>query len=125
MTVLTSLDKQDLEAASVGGSAPDVVKRRAALCRQAGIDGIVCSGAEVGGAHEEWPDGFFVVPGIRPQGSDVGDQKRVVTPEQALEGRRAAFWSLVGPITQAKDPCSSDHGHCLLAEQRRAPKQVI
>ncbi len=123
VTVLTSLDKQDLEAASVEGSAPDVVKRRAALCRQAGIDGIVCSGAEVAGAHEEWPDGFFVVPGIRPQGSDVGDQKRVVTPEQALEGGASVL--VIGrPITQAKDPCRAIMDIASSLEHRRAEARI-
>ena len=102
VTVLTSLDQSDLEAAGVGGSPADQVRRLAVLARQSGLDGIVCSGAEVRAAHEDWPDGFFVVPGVRPQGGDVGDQKRVVTPRQALDSG-ASILVIGRPITAAED----------------------
>ena len=80
VTVLTSLDADDLRSTGVSGSPGEQVERLAALAREAGLDGIVCSGAEVASARRAWPDGFFVVPGVRPEGSGAGDQKRVITP---------------------------------------------
>ena len=103
VTVLTSLDQQDLAAAGVDGSPEDQVRRLADLARDSGIDGIVCSGAEVRAARETWPDGFFVVPGVRPPGSDVADQKRVVTPRQALDDG-ASILVIGRPITGSPDP---------------------
>ena len=70
VTVLTSLDEKDLAAAGVKGSPADQVARLAALRAKSGLDGIVCSGDEVGAAHKAWPDGFFVVPGVRPAGGE-------------------------------------------------------
>jgi orotidine-5'-phosphate decarboxylase len=103
VTVLTSLDQGDLEAAGVSGSPADQVQRLAALARESGIDGIVCSGAEVAAARAAWPEGFFVVPGVRPAGGEVGDQKRVVTPAQALDDGASVL--VIGrPITGAPDP---------------------
>ena len=103
VTVLTSLDESDLAAAGVAGSPADQVSRLANLARSSGIDGIVCSGAEVAAARAAWPEGYFVVPGLRPAGSDVGDQKRVVTPRRALED--GASMLVIGrPITAAQDP---------------------
>jgi orotidine-5'-phosphate decarboxylase len=103
VTVLTSLDESDLGAAGVAGSPADQVRRLADLAKEAGIDGIVCSGAEVAAARAAWPEGYFVVPGLRPAGSDVGDQKRVVTPRQALDD--GASMLVIGrPITAAGDP---------------------
>ena len=84
VTVLTSLDAADLAETGVNGSPAEQVQRLAELARNAGIDGIVCSGAEVAAARAAWPDGFFVVPGVRPAGAER-DQKRVVTPRQALD----------------------------------------
>ena len=103
VTMLTSLDESDLVATGVAGSAHDHVLRLAELARVAGLDGIVCSGAEVKAAHAAWPKGFFVVPGVRPANGDAGDQKRVVTPRQALDDGASIL--VVGrPITQAEDP---------------------
>jgi orotidine-5'-phosphate decarboxylase len=103
VTVLTSLDEIDLAAAGVSGSAAEQVERLAKLARDSGVDGIVCSGAEVAAARAAWPAGFFVVPGIRPTGGDVGDQKRVMTPAQALAAGASVL--VVGrPITGAPDP---------------------
>ena len=85
------------------GSPAEQVERLADLARDSGIDGIVCSGAEVAAARKIWPDGFFVVPGVRPAGADVGDQKRVVTPRQALAGG-ASILVIGRPITEASDP---------------------
>jgi orotidine-5'-phosphate decarboxylase len=103
VTVLTSLDQDDLAAAGVAGSPADQVKRLADLARDAGLDGIVCSGEEVAAAHAAWPEGFFVVPGVRPAGADVADQKRVVTPRQAMDDGASVL--VIGrPITAANDP---------------------
>jgi orotidine-5'-phosphate decarboxylase len=106
VTVLTSLDEDDLSSIGVGDPPADQVARLARLCHAAGLDGIVCSGAEVAIARETWPDGFFVVPGVRPAGADVGDQKRVVTPRQALDDGASVL--VIGrPITAAPDPAAA------------------
>lgn len=106
VTVLTSLDAADLAAAGVAGSPEEQVERLAALTRAAGCDGIVCSGQEVARARKSWPDGTFVVPGVRPAGGDLGDQKRVMTPRDALAG--GASMLVVGrPITAAADPAAA------------------
>jgi orotidine-5'-phosphate decarboxylase len=106
VTVLTSLDSSDLEAAGVIGSPADQVERLAALARASSLDGIVCSGAEVGAVRAAWPEGFFVVPGVRPAGAETGDQKRVVTPGQALADGASVL--VVGrPITGAADPAEA------------------
>ncbi|MDX3899384.1 MAG: orotidine-5'-phosphate decarboxylase [Sphingobium sp.] len=103
VTVLTSLDDADLLDIGVGGRARDQVARLADLARSAGLDGIVCSGEEVAAAKAAWRDGFFVVPGVRPAGGAKGDQKRAVTPRQALN--RGASILVVGrPISLAEDP---------------------
>jgi len=103
VTVLTSLDQGDLAAAGTAGSPAEQVARLAALAREAGIDGIVCSGEEVAAARAAWPDGFLVVPGVRPAGTEVADQKRVVTPRQALDDGASVL--VIGrPITAALDP---------------------
>ena len=103
VTVLTSLDDADLTSTGVHGSSADQVKRLADLARESGIDGIVCSGAEVARARADWPEGFFVVPGVRLPGGDVADQKRVVTPRQALDDGASVL--VIGrPITGAPDP---------------------
>jgi orotidine-5'-phosphate decarboxylase len=103
VTMLTSLDADDLAATGVSGSAHDHVLRLAELAHDAGIDGIVCSGAEVAAAKSFWPKGFFVVPGVRPADGQVGDQKRVVTPRAALDAGASVL--VIGrPITQAEDP---------------------
>jgi len=101
--VLTSLDQSDLGATGVAGSPEDQVRRLAELAQEAGVDGIVCSGAEVAAARSAWPSGFFVVPGVRPAGAEIADQKRVVTPRQALDDGASVL--VIGrPITGAADP---------------------
>ena len=103
VTMLTSLDTDDLAATGVAGSAHDQVVRLATLAAEAGVDGIVCSGAEVRAARAAWPKGFLVVPGVRPSGTTIGDQKRVVTPRAALDDGASII--VVGrPITAAADP---------------------
>jgi orotidine-5'-phosphate decarboxylase len=73
------------------------------LTRAAGCDGIVCSGEEVATVAARWPGGTFVIPGLRPAGSDLGDQKRVLTPAEAL-ARGASLLVIGRPITGAADP---------------------
>jgi orotidine-5'-phosphate decarboxylase len=106
VTVLTSLDGDDLAAAGMAGSAAEQVKRLAGLAQEAGIDGIVCSGEEVAAARADWPDGFFVVPGLRTEGADVADQKRIVTPRQAMD-LGASVLVIGRPITEATNPVRS------------------
>lgn len=103
VTTLTSLDGRDLKAIGVERDAHDQVLHLTELAMKAGVDGIVCSGAEVKAAHAMWPKGFFVVPGVRPANGAVGDQKRVVTPREALDSGASII--VVGrPITQAENP---------------------
>jgi len=103
VTMLTSLDGDDLRSIGLAPDPHEGVVRLTELARSAGVDGIVCSGEEVAAAHRVWRDGFFVVPGVRPAGGHVGDQKRVVTPRAALDGGASIL--VVGrPITAAGDP---------------------
>ena len=103
VTMLTSLDENDLRATGIAGSAHDQVLRLTDLAMDAGLDGIVCSGDEIAAAHKHWPKGFFVVPGVRPADGAIGDQKRVVTPRAAIDAGASIL--VVGrPITAAEDP---------------------
>ncbi|SOB87750.1 orotidine-5'-phosphate decarboxylase [Sphingomonas guangdongensis] len=103
VTMLTSLDAQDLSSIGLAPDPHEQVVRLTELARSAGIDGIVCSGEEVAAARRTWRDGFFVVPGVRPANGHVGDQKRVVTPRAALDAG-ASILVIGRPITQADDP---------------------
>jgi orotidine-5'-phosphate decarboxylase len=103
VTVLTSLDGSDLDSIGVGDDPHAQVERLSALAREAGLDGVVCSGNEVAAAKKAWPNGFFVVPGVRLQEGPTGDQKRVMTPRKALDAGASIL--VVGrPITGAEDP---------------------
>lgn len=106
VTMLTSLDERDLARTGVQGTAHDQVMRLAELAEASGLDGIVCSGQEVGAVKKQWKKGFFVVPGLRPAGSAIGDQKRVVTPRQARDDGASVL--VIGrPISKASDPLSA------------------
>ena len=103
VTILTSLSTLDL--ADLGmDSVPDMVLRLAALAQKAGLDGVVASSLEVEAIRNECgPDFLIVVPGIRPQAGDTTDQKRVMTPAEAI--RAGADYLVIGrPIRDAKDP---------------------
>jgi orotidine-5'-phosphate decarboxylase len=103
VTVLTSLDGSDLASIGLAEDPHEQVVRLTTLAREAGLDGVVCSGNEVAAAKKLWPDGFFVVPGVRPADGAAGDQKRVMTPRKALDAGASIL--VVGrPITQAEDP---------------------
>ncbi|MBM7406743.1 MULTISPECIES: orotidine-5'-phosphate decarboxylase [Sphingomonas] len=103
VTMLTSLDSDDLRSIGLSPDPHEQVVRLAELAKSAGVDGIVCSGEEVRAARAAWRDGFFVVPGVRPAQGKVGDQKRVVTPRAALDSG-ASILVIGRPITQAEDP---------------------
>lgn len=106
VTLLTSLDESDMAATGIGGSANDQVMRLADLAHSAGLDGIVCSGHEVGAVHRQWKDGYFVVPGLRPAGGAMGDQKRAVTPREARDNGASVL--VIGrPISRAEDPVAA------------------
>ena len=103
VTTLTSLDGTDLASIGCPDNPHDQVLRLTELAMSAGVDGVVCSGAEVRAAKKLWPKGFFVVPGVRPANGTAGDQKRVVTPRQAIDAGASIL--VVGrPITQAENP---------------------
>ena len=103
VTLLTSLDGSDLQSIGLSDDPHAQVERLTTLAREAGIDGVVCSGNEVAAAKKIWPDGFFVVPGLRPADAQTGDQKRVMTPRKALDSG-ASILVIGRPITQAEDP---------------------
>ena len=108
VTVLTSIGEPELERIGLSGSSEDAVLRLAQLALGAGADGLVCSPLEVsrlrrefGASHEGGP--LLVVPGIRPAGADAGDQRRTLTPSEAISA--GADLLVVGrPITAAPDP---------------------
>jgi orotidine-5'-phosphate decarboxylase len=103
VTMLTSLDDRDLVSIGLAPDPHEQVMRLTELAKSAGVDGIVCSGEEVASAKALWPQGFFVVPGVRPVNGHAGDQKRVVTPRAAIDAGASIL--VVGrPITQAEDP---------------------
>ena len=104
VTVLTSMDDADLAAAGYRDTATDLVIARARDAAAAGLDGLVSSAAEVAAVRAAvGPDLVLVTPGIRPSGAEAGDQKRVVTPAQAI--RAGADYLVVGrPIVAATDP---------------------
>jgi orotidine-5'-phosphate decarboxylase len=106
VTVLTSLDNDDLAAIGVAARAEEQALRLAELAHSAGVDGIVCSGHEVAAVRHQWKDGFFVVPGLRPADSHLGDQKRAVTPRAARDAGASVL--VIGrPITRASDPVAA------------------
>jgi orotidine-5'-phosphate decarboxylase len=106
VTLLTSLDEADMVATGMIGVPHDQVMRLAELAERAGLDGIVCSGHEVAAVHSQWKDGFLVVPGLRPAGGKLGDQKRAVTPRQARDAGASVL--VIGrPIARAEDPVAA------------------
>lgn len=107
VTVLTSFDQPELEGVGVAAPVADQVRRLAALAQQAGADGVVCSPHEVAALRRLCgPDFTLVVPGIRPAGAASDDQKRVLTPAEAL-GAGADILVIGRPITGASDPAAA------------------
>lgn len=104
VTVLTSLDAGDLDALGIEGSTHRVVARLAKLAEKAGLDGVVCAPHEISTTRSTTRPSFrLVVPGIRPRGSDADDQKRVLTPAEAV-GAGADIIVVGRPVARADDP---------------------
>jgi orotidine-5'-phosphate decarboxylase len=104
VTVLTSLDQNDLNEQGIALTPSELVLKRAKLARDAGMDGVIASGQEAAAVRDATGPSFLIVtPGIRLPGGDAGDQTRITTPEDAL--RAGANHLVVGrPITAAPDP---------------------
>ena len=104
VTVMTSLNQGDLDDMGYGMELSDLVKRRVDQALDCGIDGVVASPHEAEMIRARVPEGFLIVtPGVRPEGSDVNDQQRIATPQQAF--LNGASHVVVGrPITRAADP---------------------
>ena len=104
VTVLTSYDDADLAAAGYEMSVPELAAARAVQARDTGVDGLVCSAEEAASLRGiVGPGMVLVTPGIRPAGSAGGDQKRIMTPAQAIEA--GADYLVVGrPVLEARDP---------------------
>ena len=107
VTVLTSMDDSDLAAVGQLGPAEAQVLRLATLAERCGLDGVVCSPREIAVLRRALPPGFkLVVPGVRPAWAAAGDQKRTMTPAEALAA--GADYLVVGrPITGAADPADA------------------
>ncbi|RZN47792.1 orotidine-5'-phosphate decarboxylase [Escherichia sp. E10V10] len=107
VTVLTSMESSDLADLGVTLSPADYAERLAALTQKCGLDGVVCSAQEAVRFKQAFGQDFkLVTPGIRPQGSDAGDQRRIMTPEQALAA--GVDYMVIGrPVTQSADPAQT------------------
>lgn len=110
VTVLTSLEGPDLDAIGLSGPAEAAVLRLARLALAAGADGLVCSAREVAALRAAFgPGPALVVPGIRPEGSPADDQRRTMTPTEAVAA--GADWLVIGrPITRTPDPLAAARG---------------
>tara|TARA_R110001583_G_scaffold50189_12_gene156671 strand:+ start:5577 stop:6281 length:705 start_codon:yes stop_codon:yes gene_type:complete len=104
VTVLTSMDQNDLTELGIDLSPAEQVKRLAILTKSSGLDGVVCSSHEAEELKALLGKSFkLITPGIRPAGSEAGDQRRIKTPKQAIES--GSDYLVIGrPITQAVDP---------------------
>ena len=104
VTVLTSLDDRELPEIGVSGTALEQAVRLAVLAKESGLDGVVCSPHEIAAVRAACgPEFLIVTPGVRPAGGALGDQKRVMTPKQAVDA--GADILVIGrPITGAPDP---------------------
>lgn len=107
VTVLTSMGADDLIELGVNHSPADQVKRLATLTHDCGLDGVVCSPQEIALLRETLDHTFeLVTPGIRPEWSVTGDQKRIMTPAQAMQ--QGSNYLVIGrPITQADEPMAA------------------
>jgi len=107
VTILTSMDTESLKRIGVRGSAEDAVLRLARLAKEAGLEGVVASAAEIRRIRETIGKDFIIVtPGVRPTWASKNDQKRVATPSDAVKD--GADYIVVGrPIIEAEDPCAA------------------
>ena len=118
VTVLTSMDASDLTEAGYAQSPGELVATRARQAREAGMGGIVCSAEESASVRAiVGPDMAIVTPGIRPAGADAGDQKRVVTPFDALKAG-STHLVVARPIVKAAEPKQA--ADAILDEMRQA-----
>ena len=111
VTILTSIDQNALNSdLRINGSVTNQVAHLAKMAVKAELDGIVCSAVELPNIKRYLPDSFEIItPGIRPAGSDIGDQKRVATPQQAIKNGSTVL--IIGrPITAAEDPTAAARG---------------
>ena len=116
VTVMTSLTQDDLREAGIDVPLEDLVARRTVQAREAGLGGIVASAAEARVIRAiTGPDMAVVTPGIRPAGADAGDQKRVVTPADALRAG-ASHLVVARPIVAAPDPLAA--AQAILSDMR-------
>lgn len=104
VTLLTSLEQDDLAVQGVQRTPLEQVQRLASLAQECGMDGVVCSAAEAGELRKLLRKDFLLVtPGIRPQGDTANDQKRIVTPAAAVQ--QGSDYLVIGrPITRAREP---------------------
>jgi orotidine-5'-phosphate decarboxylase len=118
VTVLTSMDKASLVKLGIDGEPSSVVLRLASLAKDAGCDGVVCSGQESAMLRSSCGEEFLLLtPGIRPRGADAQDQARVMTPSEAISA--GSTWIVVGrPITHAPDPAAA--AEAILSEMGKA-----
>ncbi|MCB5161679.1 orotidine-5'-phosphate decarboxylase [Marinomonas algarum] len=107
VTVLTSMDQSDLREVGIDVTPEQHVKRLAALAKSSGMDGVVCSAQESSMLSTELGKDFVLVtPGIRPKGAAQGDQKRIMTPAEAMSA--GSHYLVMGrPITQSPDPIAT------------------
>jgi len=104
VTILTSLDTEDIHEIGYQGSPAENVQNLASLAHQSGLDGIVCSPKEVASLRKSFSDEFVLVtPGIRPAGSAADDQRRTMTPAEAIQAG-SSYLVMGRPITQADSP---------------------
>jgi len=106
VTILTSMDAHDLAGIGLAGEPAENVLRLAGLVHQCGLDGVVCSSRETAALRKQLGDSFtLVTPGIRPSGSSADDQRRVMTPGDAIQN--GSTYLVIGrPVTRADDPVS-------------------
>ena len=110
VTVLTSMEASDLLDLGITLSPADYAAKLAALTQRCGLDGVVCSAQEAVRFKQELGQAFrLVTPGIRPQGSDAGDQRRIMTPEQA-QAAGVDYMVIGRPVTQSADPAATLRG---------------
>ncbi len=104
VTLLTSMDQNTFNQIGLSGNMSDTVIRLAKMAKNSGLDGVVCSAQEASALRENLGESFqLITPGIRPEGSDRGDQHRIMTPKQAIEA--GSHYLVIGrPITAASDP---------------------
>ncbi len=109
VTILTSMGQEDLQEIGLSGTPEDNVLRLANLTKEAGLDGVVCSSREVANLRQTLGEAFtLVTPGIRPAGSEAGDQKRIMRPVDAVQA--GSNYLVIGrPITQSSDPIQTLH----------------